>query len=113
MVLGVVELVGFALFFWWSIHSLLGGRRAWRRTWPAAITSAFFWIGLGVFAGFYFSSTLVFDSMTYGTIGVVFTLVTWFITIGAVVTLGADVGAVWQKRRSREPERVAGHNQES
>jgi len=100
VVMGAVEFVAFAAFFWWSIHFLLGGREPWRATWRAAIASSFCWIGLGVFAGFYFSSTIVSDSKTYGAIGVTFTLVTWFIAMGAVITLGAVVGAVWQRRRS-------------
>jgi membrane protein len=101
LVLTVVEVVGFLLFFWWSIHFLLGGRDSWRSVAPAAVTTALFWVGLGVFAAFYFSSTIVDDSKTYGTIGVTFTLVSWFIAMGAVLTLGAVAGAVWQRRRSR------------
>ena len=58
-----------------------------------------FWIGLGVFAAFYFSTTIVDNSKTYGTIGVTFTLITWFIAMGSVIMLGAVVGAVWEKRR--------------
>ncbi len=68
------------------------------------MTTAVFWMGLGVFASFYLSSTLVSDSRLYGKIGVVFTLVTWFIAIGAVITLGAVAGVVWQKRRSQRAE---------
>jgi membrane protein len=101
VVMGVVEFVAFTMFFWWSVHFLLGGRESWSRTRPAALATALFWIGLGVFAAFYFSSTIVSDSKTYGAIGVTFTLVTWFIAMGAVLTLGAVVGAVWQRRRSR------------
>jgi membrane protein len=101
VVFGLVEFVLFTLFFWWSIHFLLAGRESWRAVRPAAIATAFFWVGLGVFAAFYFSTTIVDDSKTYGTIGVTFTLVTWFIAIGAVIDLGAVVGAVWQKRRRR------------
>ncbi len=101
VVLGVVEVVGFTLFFWWSIHFLLGGRESWRRVRAAAFATALFWMGLGVFAAFYFSTTIVDDSKTYGTIGVTFTLVSWFIAMGAVLTLGAVVGAVWQRRSSR------------
>jgi membrane protein len=99
-VMAAVEVVGFALFFWWSIHFLLGGRESWKRVPPAAITTAVFWIALGLFAAFYFSSTIVADSNTYGTIGVTFTLVTWFIAMGAALTLGAVAGAVWVKRRA-------------
>ena len=63
-----------------------------------------------MFAAFYFSSTIVSDSKTYGTIGVTFTLVTWFIAIGAVLTLGTVVGAVWQRRReaTADPARPSG-----
>jgi membrane protein len=101
VVFGLVEFVLFTLFFWWSIHFLLAGRESWRAVRPAAIATAIFWVGLGVFAAFYFSTTIVDDSKTYGTIGVTFTLVTWFIAIGAVISLGAVVGAVWQKRRTQ------------
>lgn len=100
-VFGLVEFVLFTGFFWWSTHFLLGGRESWRRVLPAAIATGLFWIGLGVFAAFYFSSTIVSDSKTYGTIGVTFTLATWFIAIGAVLTLGAVTGAVWHKRTDR------------
>ena len=98
-VMALVQAVGFTLFFWWSIHFLLAGREPWRRVARAAIITAVFWVGLGVFAAFYFSSTIVDDSQTYGTIGVTFTLVSWFIAMGAVLTLGAVTGATWQRRR--------------
>jgi membrane protein len=106
LVMGVVELVGFMLFFWWSIHYLLGGRESWLGVFPAAVATAVFWVGLGLFAAFYFSSTIVSDSKTYGPIGAIFTLVTWFIAMGAVITLGAVVGAVWHRRRSGTPDRA-------
>jgi membrane protein len=101
VILGLVDFVLLTLFFWWSIHFLLAGRESWTRVGPSAVATAIFWMGLGVFASFYLSSTLVSDSRLYGKIGVVFTLVTWFIAIGAVITLGAVAGAVWQRRRSR------------
>lgn len=98
IVFGLANLAYLFLFFWWSLHFLLAGREPWRRLWPAALTTALMWIGLGVFASFYFSSTIVSDSKTYGAIGVVFTLVTWFIAMGAVLSLGAVVGVIWEKR---------------
>jgi membrane protein len=99
-VIGLVEMAGFTLFFWWSIQFLLGGRASWREVRPAAIATALFWVAMGVLAAFYFSSTIVDDSNTYGPIGVTFTLVTWFIAMGAVLTLGAVAGAVWHRRRN-------------
>lgn len=99
ILLGLGNLVIVLAFFWWGLHFLLLGRQPWRRLFPAALITGVFWVGLGAFAAFYFSSTLVSDSHLYGTIGVVFTLVTWFIAMGAVITLGAVIGAEWQKRR--------------
>lgn len=106
VVFALVELALFSAFFWWSAHFLLGGRQSWRSVLPAAVTTGVSWIGLGVFAAFYFSSTIVSDSRTYGTIGVTFTLVTWFIAIGAVLTLGTVFGAVWHRRRQGGAERT-------
>ena len=99
--LGLGNLVIVTAFFWWGLHFLLRGRESWRRLFPAALITGVFWVGLGAFAAFYFSSTLISDSHLYGTIGVVFTLVTWFIAMGAVITLGAVVGRVWLQRREQ------------
>ncbi len=83
VVFGLVEFFLFTLFFWWSIHFLLAGRESWRavRHWLVATrtSSGSAW---AYFAAFYFSTTIVDDSKTYGTIGVTFTLVTWFIASG-------------------------------
>jgi hypothetical protein len=56
--------------------------------------------GLGIFSKFYFSGTITADSKTYGTIGAIFGIMTWFIAIGAVIILGAVAGAVWEDRRN-------------
>jgi membrane protein len=101
VVSGLVDLAALTLFFWWTIHFLLAGRQSWRSVFRAALTTALFWIGLGVFSAVYFSSTIISDDKLYGTIGVVFDLVTWFIAVGAVLMLGAVVGAVWENRRGR------------
>lgn len=100
--LGLVELVTFAImtpFFWWTMHFLLAGRVPWRRLLPSAIVTGAFYAGLGIFSKFYFSSTIISDSKTYGTIGAVLGILTWFVAIGAVIILGAVAGAVWQDRR--------------
>jgi membrane protein len=72
------------------------------------LTTAVFWIGLGVFSAFYFSSSIVSDDKLYGQVGVVVDLVTWFIAVGAVMMLGAVVGAVWENRRSRSRQPASG-----
>ena len=46
------------------------------------------------------TALIVSDSRLYGTIGVVFSLLTWFIAIGAVIVLGAVGGATWDQRKA-------------
>ena len=95
----VAVLLATVAFFWWSMHLLLAGNMPWRALlWPAVFTAAL-WIGLQVFAAFYFSSTITSDSRLYGNVGVIFSLITWFIAIGAVIVLGALTGDIWQHRR--------------
>lgn len=100
---GLVELVTFVtymLFFWWTTHFLLRGRVGWRRLLPSAIATAVGFVVLGVFAKFYFSSSIISDDKTYGAIGAVFSIMTWLIGIGAVIMVGAVTGAVWEHRRN-------------
>ena len=87
-------------FVWWTMHFLLAGRVPWRRLLPSAIITGVFFGGLGVFSKFYFSETIVSDSKTYGTVGAIFGILTWFIAIGAVIILGAVAGVVWEDRRN-------------
>src|ERR1700756_4832458 len=86
------------VFFAWTMHFLLDGRVPWRLFIRPALLTAILWVALGFFSSLYFSSVIIDDSKTYGTIGVVFTFLTWFILIGSVVVLGAAGGAVWQRR---------------
>jgi membrane protein len=90
------------LFFWWTMHFLLAGRVPWRELLPSAIITGVFYGGLGVFSKFYFSETIISDSKTYGTIGAIFGIMTWFIAIGAVIILGAVATAVWEDRKTRQ-----------
>ena len=96
---GLVSYAGTAAFLWWTMHFLLAGRMPWRRLIHAAVVTALLWIGLQLFSSVYFSSAVISDSRLYGTIGVVFTLLTWFIAIGAVIVLGAVAGATWDQRK--------------
>lgn len=91
-----------AIFFAWTMHFLLAGRVPWRRVIGAALVTALLWLGLAFFSSAYFSSVIIEDSRTYGTIGVVFTLLSWFILIGGVMVLGAACGTVWQQRRGKD-----------
>jgi len=104
---GLVTYAGVAAFFWWTMHFLLAGRVSWRLLLrPAILTALFlFWIGLELFSSFYFSASIISDSRLYGTIGVVFSLMIWFIAIAAVIVLGAVAGATWNQHKghSRVP----------
>lgn len=97
------------VFFWWSMHFLLGGRMPWRKLLPSAVATAVCWLGLGVFSSFYFSSSVITNNHEYGAIGVVFTLMSWLIAIGVVIILGAVVGVVWNEWRSDRGARRASH----
>jgi len=89
-------------FFWWTMHFLLASRVRWRTLLPPALITGVLYGGLGLFSRFYFSDTIISDSKTYGTIGAIFGIMTWFIAIGAVIILGAVAGAVWADRGNRQ-----------
>jgi len=98
VVQALVTFVAVAIFFVWTIHFLLAGRVPWRRVIRPALVTALLWVALTFFSSAYFSTTVIDDTKTYGTIGAVFTFLTWFILIGIVIVLGAACGAVWQTR---------------
>jgi membrane protein len=79
---------------------LLAGRVHWRELVRPAILTGLCWIGLELFSAAYFSAAIISDSRLYGTIGVVFSLMIWFIAIGAVIVLGAVAGATWNQRKA-------------
>jgi membrane protein len=91
---------GVAGFFWWTMHFLLAGRVSWRLLLRPAIVTGLLWIGLEAFSSAYFSAQIISDSKLYGPIGVVFSLMVWFIAIGAVIVLGAAAGATWAEHAS-------------
>ena len=41
----VVAFAGISLFFWWTMHFLLGGRVGWRVLVAPAVVTALFWLG--------------------------------------------------------------------
>jgi len=96
----VATVVVLTPFFWWTMHFLLAGRVPWRRLLPSAVATGLFFAGLGIFSKFYFSSTIIHDSETYGSIGAIFGILTWFVAIGAVLVLGAVAGAAWRDRNA-------------
>lgn len=102
VMVALLSFVGSTAFFWWSMHFLLHGRVAWRELFPSALATGVCWVGLGVFSSFYFSREVVSDQRTYGSIGVIFVLMSWLIAVGVVIALGAVAGAVWVERPRRK-----------
>jgi membrane protein len=98
VVRGLLSLVVVTMFFWWSMHFLLAGRLHWRELIRAAAVTGVLWLVLALVSSLYFSSAVISEDKLYGTLGVVFILMTWFIAISAVIVLGAAGGAVWQQR---------------
>jgi hypothetical protein len=111
----LVPLITVALmapFYWWTMHFLLAGRVRWRMLLPSAIITGVFFGGLGFFSKFYFSETIISDSKTYGTIGAIFGIMTWFIAIAAVIILeqrpvpsgktGGTYGRLHEHRRNED-----------
>ncbi len=98
VVLAVAGLIALTLYWWFTMWFLLGGRESWRATFPSAVATALFWLGMEVVFSFIFSSTVISDDQKYGPIGIVFALMSWLIAIGVVIILGAVVGVVWRER---------------
>jgi membrane protein len=98
-VLWLLRFVFTTAFFWWTIHFLLHGRVLPRAIFRTALVTSVLWLLLAVLSGVFFSSAVSDDSRLYGTIGVVFTLLSWFILIGVVVVFGAAIGTTWEERR--------------
>ncbi len=79
------------------------GSSPWHSLLPAAVLTGVLFAVLGIFSELYFSSQVISDSKTYGTIGAVFGILTWFIGIGAVIVLGAVAGNVRNGRKRAGP----------
>lgn len=101
-------LVTFAIwtpFFWWTMHFLLAGRVPWRRLLPSAILTGVFFAGPGCSRSSISPQPSSLTAGPTGPIGAVFSILTWFIDIGAVIILGAVAGVVREDRRTEmQPE---------
>jgi membrane protein len=85
-------------FWWFTMWFLLAGRVSWRRLYPCAVATGVFWLGMYAVFWVIFSSMVISYNQKYGPIGVVFGLMSFFIAIGVVITLGGAVGLMWQDR---------------
>ena len=82
------------LVWWWTQRLLLGGRVPWARLLPGSALTALAMTALSVTARFYMPKALNRSLATYGSLGSVFTLLSWLIAICAVLTFTITAGAV-------------------
>jgi membrane protein len=90
--------VGATAFWWFSMWLLLSGRLAWRQLLPSALATGICWLGMALIFRLTFSGEVASDYRKYGSIGVVFAIMTLLIAIGVVIMLGALVGVAWRER---------------
>jgi membrane protein len=94
-IVSIPALIG---FWWFTMWLLLAGRVSWRRLYPCAVATGAFWLGMYAVFSVIFSGMVISYDQKYGPIGIVFGLMSYFIAIGVVITLGAAVGLMWQDR---------------
>jgi membrane protein len=90
----VVQFLVSFLFFWWSQHLLLGGRVAWRRILPSALTMAVSITVLVALSGLVMSGEIVTEVSDYGLVGSTFVLSVWLVLLSGVLFGGALLGQI-------------------
>ncbi|MFE9104238.1 YhjD/YihY/BrkB family envelope integrity protein [Actinomadura geliboluensis] len=102
---GLTGLALAALFWWWTMRTLLGGAADRRSLFPSALATGVCWVGLGVFSSLFFSDEIIANEQTYGSIGVVMVIMSWLVAAGVVVHLGSVVGRLYSERREGRRDR--------
>ncbi|MFE7773329.1 YhjD/YihY/BrkB family envelope integrity protein [Streptomyces sp. NPDC057445] len=103
-----VTLVSQVLLWWWSQHLLLGGLVRWLPLLPGALLTALAVTALSVSSRYYMPRALNRSHAEYGSVGPVFTLLSWLIVLCVAIAIGITVGAVlakepWLARRLGTP----------
>ena len=104
VIIFVLEMVIATLFWWWSMHFLLLGRRSWRFLFPGALATALCVTGLAVVSSLLFSQSIISDTNSYGPVGVVMVLLEYCIGYGVCIHLGAVAGRMWNERHTPDRE---------
>ena len=95
---GIIILVAFTGFWWFTMRFLLAGRIPWRRLFPSAVATGLCWLGMVAVFSATFSGMVISSYDRYGPIGVVFDIMSYLLAIGVVIILGAVAGLVWHER---------------
>jgi membrane protein len=102
----VIVLIGATAFWWFSMWVLLAGRLSWGHLFPSALATGVCWLGMVIAFRLTLSASIASDYRKYGSIGVVFAIMSLLIAVGVVIILGALLGLIWQERYDRR-----GHDQ--
>jgi membrane protein len=97
----VIVLIGGTLFWWFSMWVLLAGKLSWRHLFPSALATGICWLGMVIAFRLTLSASIAADYRKYGSIGVVFAIMSLLIAVGVVIILGALLGLLWQERSER------------
>jgi len=95
---GIVILVVFTGFWWFSMWFMLAGRIPWRSLFPSAVATGLCWLGMVAVFSATFSGMVISSYDRYGPIGIVFDIMSVLLAIGVVIILGAVLGIVWHER---------------
>ncbi|MFG2755482.1 YhjD/YihY/BrkB family envelope integrity protein [Streptomyces wuyuanensis] len=99
-----VTMLSQMLLWWWSQHLLLGGLVGWRPLLPGAVLTGFAVTALFIGSKYYMPRAIDKSLAEYGSVGTVFTLLSWLIVLCVAIALGVTTGAVlarepWLARR--------------
>jgi membrane protein len=83
-----------AVFFWWGLRFLLGGRVSYLAALPGAVATIVFLAGLRVFSGLVFEPLIIRNAVSYGALGTVLIVASWLIGVGWVL-YGAQLFGRW------------------
>jgi membrane protein len=103
----LAALIAATAFWWFSMWLLLRGKMGWRDLFPSALATGICWVGMEIVFRLTLSTTIVADYKKYGSIGVVFAIMSLLIAIGVVIMLGALLGVVWRERYKRPAQLAA------
>jgi membrane protein len=102
VLVAVVALIFNAVTWLLVIRLLVAGRVSWSIIIPSAIATGICWTGMYLVFHFVFTGIITSDFQKYGPIGGVFALMSYFIAIGVVISLGAVFGMFWNERKVSE-----------
>jgi membrane protein len=102
VLLALLAMLALTGFWWFTLWWMLGGRRNWRELLPAALATAVCWLGMTIVFRLTMSATITSNYDKYGSIGVIFAIMSYLVAIGVVILIGAVFGVVWRERHPPE-----------